>query len=172
MGTGSEQGNDRLRIQVDDIRKCDKLLYMMVGLPRSGKSTWARWHSSRHNDPIVSPDAIRLALHGQQFIASAEPTVWATARLMVASLFLAGHSAVILDACNITVKRREEWASREWGRIFVVVDTPPDVCIRRANDTMKGAIARMASCVEPPTAGEGHVGCIHVPCEGSAESDE
>lgn len=51
-------------------------LVLMVGLPRSGKSTIAR--SGRV--PIVSPDAIRLALHGQPFIASAEPTVWATAK--------------------------------------------------------------------------------------------
>jgi predicted kinase len=73
-----------------------KTLIMTVGLPRSGKSTWA----IAQGHPVVCPDAIRLALHGQPFIATAEPVVWATAKLMVASLFEAGHGVVILDATN------------------------------------------------------------------------
>ena len=84
-----------------------KTLIAMVGLPRSGKSTWAK----KAGHPIVSPDAIRLALHGQRFISEAEPFVWAIAKAMVRALFLAGHSAVILDATNNTRKRRDEWKS-------------------------------------------------------------
>lgn len=74
-------------------------LLMTVGLPRSGKSTWAR---KQFGVPIVNPDSIRLAMHGHQFIKSAEPFVWATASTMVEALFLAGHPTVILDATNVT----------------------------------------------------------------------
>jgi predicted kinase len=85
-------------------------LILTVGLPRSGKSTWAKSQGL----PIVSPDAIRLALHGQAFIATAEPIIWATAKLMVASLFQAGHETVILDACSHKKARRDEWADGRW----------------------------------------------------------
>lgn len=103
-------------------------LILAAGLPRSGKTTWARAQAF----PIVNPDSIRLALHGQRFVALAEPFVWATAKVMVRALFLAGHETVILDATNTTEKRRAEWNSPEWQTELHVVDTPADECIRRA----------------------------------------
>lgn len=106
----------------------EKTLICTVGLPRSGKTTWAR----KQNLPIVSPDAIRLALHGQRFIAEAEPYVWAIAKTMVRALFLAGHSFVILDATNNTRKRRDEWQSKEWTTCFKVINTPSRICLERA----------------------------------------
>src|SRR5216683_5886868 len=89
-------------------------LFLTVGLPRSGQSTWARGT----NTPIVCPDEIRLALHGQRFIASAEPLVWAIARIMVSALFGAGHPRVILDATNLTKARRDEWLDPGWNCRF------------------------------------------------------
>lgn len=122
-----------------------KTLVMTVGLPRSGKSTWAR----QQGCPIVNPDAIRLALHGQRFVASAEPVVWAVAKLMVAALFRAGHDTVILDATNTTKARRDEWISPEWAIRYHVVPTPKDVCITRAlaeyDTELVAVIERMAA---------------------------
>lgn len=125
-----------------------KRLYITVGLPGSGKSHWAE----AQGVPVVRPDAIRLAMHGHDFIASAEPFVWAVAKTMVASLFLAGHNNVILDATNTTRKRRDEWQSDDYQRVFVLLDTPIDVCgERRANSSegVKQALLRMASQFEP-----------------------
>lgn len=126
-----------------------KTLVAMVGLPRSGKSTWAR----RAGHPIVSPDAIRLALHGQRFIAETEPFVWAIAKAMVRALFLAGHSAVILDATNNTRKRRDEWKSKDWETVFKVIDTHDSVCIDRAiaegDSYIVDVIKRMSAEHEP-----------------------
>ena len=109
-------------------------LYITVGYPRSGKSTWAK----TQNCPVVNPDSIRLAIHGQPFIASAEPYVWAVAKTMVKSLFIAGHNKVILDATNITEKARDNWKSNDWQRIFVLFNTNKETCIQRARKTTFG----------------------------------
>ena len=81
---------------------------------------------------MVNPDSIRLALHGQRFIALAEPFVWAVAKVMVRALFLAGHNTVILDACNTTRKRRDEWKSEDWLTRFIQISTSKGTCIERA----------------------------------------
>lgn len=99
-------------------------LVLLIGPPQCGKTTHALLGANR--GPIVNPDAIRLALHGQPYIQSAEPFVWAIARTMVKALFKAGHRRVILDACNNTKKRRDEWLSRSWRREFVVLWDPMD----------------------------------------------
>lgn len=132
----------------------DKVLVATVGLPRSGKTTWAKMQAY----PIVNPDAIRLALHGQRFIAEAEPYVWAIAKTMVKALFLAGHKVVVLDATNNTVKRRQEWVSKEWATYFKHIDTSAQVCIERADEEddhdIMPVIERMASQYEPLTDDE------------------
>jgi len=104
-------------------------LIMTVGLPRSGKTT--RVKVLGH--PIVNPDSIRLAIHGRPYIQTAEPLVWATAKYMVRSLFIAGHKTVVLDSTNTTRKRRDEWASKEWSRDFEVVLTSLEDCLERAH---------------------------------------
>jgi predicted kinase len=105
-----------------------KTLICLVGLPYSGKTTWAR--ATGH--PVVCPDAVRVAVHGQRFVERAEPFVWATVKAMVRALFLAGHRAVVLDATNTTRKRRDEWRSPDWATYFKVFDATKDVCLARA----------------------------------------
>ena len=130
-------------------------LILTVGLPQSGKSTWAM----KQGLPIVNPDSIRLAIHGKPFIGSAEPFVWAVAKTMVRSLFLAGHKTVILDATNVTRKRRDEWKSKNWAREFHVFGGPDQksLYLERAAQTageesydgLCAAIERMAESWEP-----------------------
>lgn len=124
-------------------------LILTVGLPRSGKTTWARAQPY----PIVNPDSIRLAMHGRRFYAPAEPLVWATARLMVRSLFVAGHRVVVLDATGTIKSRRDEWKSTEWDLYFKEVPTDAATCRQRAvleNDAeILPIIDRMAATFEP-----------------------
>lgn len=123
----------------------ESILIVLVGLPRSGKSTWAR----QQGLPIVNPDSIRYAIHGRSFFDLAEPLVWAIAKVMVYALFLAGNSTVILDATNVTEKRRQEWISKNWRTEFKVFTTPKDECIKRAKEygdnSLVEVIERMAA---------------------------
>ena len=126
-------------------------LICTVGLPRSGKSSWAREQGA----PIVNPDSIRLAIHGQAFISEAEPFVWATAKYMVKALFLAGHETVIVDATNTTRKRRDDWIG-DWSLRFKVFPATVAECLERVGtyepdiqDVMKRVIARMGEQFEP-----------------------
>lgn len=131
-----------------------KTLWMTVGLPRSGKTTSAMGMKM----PIVNPDSIRIALHGQRFIGEAEPMVWAMAKYMVAALFEAGHDDVVLDATNTTVKRRDEWVDERWRRMFIPMAADETECLARAarlNDSyIVPIIEKMAAQYEPPTSGE------------------
>lgn len=132
-------------------------LILTVGLPRSGKTTWAL----KQGHPIVSSDAIRLATHGRRFWAPMEKTVWATAWQMVAALFHAGHENVIVDACHTSQKRRDFWMSPGmgdhpdwpcWSLYFQIIDTAKEECLRRAGDDsdIVDAIERMSSEAEWP----------------------
>lgn len=126
-----------------------KILHMMVGLPRSGKSTAAK----QLGYPIVSLDAIRFTMHGTYWKPELEPLLWGMAHVMVDALFLAGHSNVTLDSVNHTHERRMKWTSDRWSVQYHVIDPDEETCIRRAKDTDKRylipVIKRMAAQWEP-----------------------
>jgi len=106
--------------------------------------------------PIVCPDAVRYAVHGQRFAAVGERFVWATVHAMIRALFLAGHDQVILDATNVSRKRRDDLRSDDWLVGFHHIDTPAELCkLRAANDgDILCVIDRMAAEFEPLSADE------------------
>lgn len=131
---------------------------LMCGLPRSGKSTVAKQLESG-GAVRVCPDDIRLALHGQQMLARAEPFVWAIAETMARALLTGGRD-VVIDATNITKRRREPWVwmAREFGTEadIILIETPRSVCLARNNNSMdENVIFRMAAHYERPTCREG-----------------
>lgn len=127
-----------------------KKLILTVGLPRCGKSTWAK----KQNVPIVNPDSIRLSVHGQAFYNDAEPLVWALAKIMVLSLFVAGHDVVIVDATNVSKKRREFWEDDRWKVSYKIFNTKKSTCIKRARknnqEYLIPVIERMSEEFEHP----------------------
>ena len=117
-------------------------LIITVGLPMSGKTKWAQKKARELGCPIVSPDAIRMVIHGQHFLAQAEGFVWATMKIMVKSLFMAGHTTVIIDSTHTTREERNQWISSEWKREFKVMSANVETCIARANKNNRREIVQ------------------------------
>jgi predicted kinase len=130
------------------MKNTKKKLIILIGLPYSGKSTWAK----EQTYPIVNRDSIRLALHGQRYIREAESFVSAIEEVMVKSLFLAGHDTVIVDACHTTEKRRLRWKSEEWNIEPIIFNIGEKICLERAEAKkdweMIPVIKRMASATD------------------------
>jgi len=115
---------------------------LTVGLPRSGKSTWAKSYVNQHSGVIINPDSFRLALYNANFIPEAEEIVWSMCAIAFKAAFIVGHKLVILDATNLTNKRREKWErlvdelrsnySMNIDLWYKVFDTSIEVCINRA----------------------------------------
>ena len=110
-------------------------LIAMHGYPRSGKSTIARNLSRELAAPIVNRDNIRLALHGQIYAAEAEPMTRAIYKIMIHSLFLAGHEYVIADETHWSRAARDFVRDGPWQTQFYWVPTNDKECLKRAAET-------------------------------------
>lgn len=120
-------------------------LILTVGLPQSGKSTWAK----EQGHPIVNRDSIRFALGGTIRYFKEEAKVSEIEKIMVKALFKAGHDKVIVDATHLKEKyitAWEEFAKNPWDKtpmseifpyrnyltILMKFYTPLEECIERA----------------------------------------
>jgi len=113
-------------------------LVLTVGWPRAGKSFWCSQMIKEKGYVIVNPDSIRLAFHGKAFDSAYENRVWKTVEIMIKSLFLAGHSTVVLDATSVTRKSRKKWekiGEKERFTVkYIVFNTPVPICEQRAQE--------------------------------------
>jgi predicted kinase len=138
-------------------------LFVMVGLPLSGKTTYSEYLRRITCATIVNPDTVRLAIHGNQYIQTAEPFVWATTETMVRTLLMSDHS-VILDAVNNTKERRSVWVrmAKEFDLTakFCVMQTTYEDCLRRNTDLNRldpSIITKMYEKYQRVTEDEGQV---------------
>lgn len=128
-------------------------LYVMCGLPRSGKSTiaknWSEYLISIDERGrtkfflqegnfipkrvVVSPDSIRLSL-GHRFNWHVEPFVHATSQIMVKTL-LNDNYDVLVDCTNTTEESLTKWFYFDNEAIVVPIKTDVGECISRAKNT-------------------------------------
>lgn len=108
-------------------------MIVMVGLPRSGKSTYVDKHFSNYQ--IICPDEIRLAL-GIQFEPKIESFVWAIHDTILRASLQKGYS-VCIDATNTKkeslLKYQNISKKYEYEMIIFAMDTPMNVCLERNN---------------------------------------
>lgn len=136
----------------------------MVGVPGSGKSTYAKKFLSRALR--ISLDDLRLMLTGRTFVARLEPLIVEAGVAVtdaVAGYAVARRHDVVYDATNVTVGRRAPLIerARHFGLVpvAVYVEVPLDVALTRNNsrpfpvptDVVESFYRRL----QVPTVGEG-----------------
>ena len=108
-------------------------LFMMIGLPASGKSTIAEQLAESEDAIIVSSDQIRKELLGDINDQSQNAKVFQEVEKRIKERLQVGN--VIYDATNINYKKRRAFLERlnkiEVEKIAVLVATPYEECLER-----------------------------------------
>lgn len=136
----------------------DKNLCVMVGLPRSGKSTVAKEIAENEVGTIVNRDTLRLVAHGHVFRAEAEPLITFIEDVMVRSLMSTGTKNIIIDSTNLLPVFRNKWRTlaKEFGYDikFICCQVSSDECKKRAvlsgRDDLIPIITKMSSYLSYP----------------------
>ena len=129
---------------------------VLVGLPGSGKSTWA----AAQGLPVLSSDAIRLILAGDVADQSIHKQVFATLRHLLKQRLALGRPVTCIDATHLTPWERRPYLRMPGCRVEAVFfDTPLAVCQARNRARERvvpaGAIERMAAKLVKPSKAEG-----------------
>lgn len=109
-------------------------LFMMIGLPASGKSTKAEKLAREYDANIHSSDSIREELSGDVNNQDINGLVFETLHNKIKEDLLNGHNT-IYDACNISYKRRRQFLQSlnkiPCMKVAMLIATPYCECIQR-----------------------------------------
>jgi len=143
------------------------LCHLLVGLPGSGKSTFARQLNEQiPNSVIISTDAIRLRLYGDEKIQGDWNTIEQSVIEQV-RLAITHEQTAIYDATNVRLDWRNSLLDKvsdlnpEW--IAWWINTPVNICKywnkRRSRKVPNYVINAYYDDLQqsPPTLGEGYI---------------
>ena len=110
----------------------------MVGLPGSGKSTYAAKLAKQYNAVVCSSDDLREKLFGNATNQKHNVDVFEVLHKNIKDALYSGQN-VIMDSTNISYKRRmaflQELKNIPCEKICVLMATPYDQCLK--NDTLR-----------------------------------
>lgn len=138
------------------------ILYMMIGVPGSGKTTYAQTYLQNDDTIIVNSDKIREELYGDEMVQKDPKKVFEILYARARHLLQNGKN-VVIDATNTSRKYRKvtlaNFTDIECEKIAVLVDTPIEMCYkfdeRRERHVSRRVIDRYAREMEKPMLDEG-----------------
>ena len=153
------------KLGVKNHENVDKIpfLFMMMGLPGSGKSSYAESIVLSDGVPkIHSSDALRKELYGDENSQEHNNDIFCELHKRIKEDLRNGVS-VVYDATNINKKRRmaflKELSNIPCHRVCIEVMTPYEQCVEQNNKRERkvpgGAIFRMLKNWQPPSYDEG-----------------
>src|SRR4051812_14301163 len=132
---------------------------LLVGLPGSGKSTWAR----QQGTAVISSDDVRFLLSDDASNQLIHGTVFATIRYLLRKRLELGRPVTYVDATNATRQERRPYIKlAQWYDAAVEAvyfDTPVELCKERNRNRERvvpeWAIDAMAGRLTRPSIDEG-----------------
>lgn len=105
---------------------------MLVGIPGSGKSAWAREIKSV-NTQVVCPDDIRKKIGESVSDQSVNVAAWVQAEKETITLLEKYGTNVILDATNVNVNEWQDFVSKlpECRKVAKLFEVDPDIAYGR-----------------------------------------
>lgn len=138
-------------------------VFILVGAPASGKSTWAENYIGDHpNTLILSSDALRKEYYENESIQDNPAFIFKVMRERLDNFLKIGYN-VIIDATNMNRKNRKGYLAiaKKYNAETnaIVFATPYETCLRRNEErgrkVPEGIIKKMISRFEIPTCSEG-----------------
>lgn len=137
-------------------------LYVMCGLPCSGKSSMAKTLAEEHNAIVLSSDALRLEMFGDVNCQEHNQELFTELHRRIKGFLKLGYN-VVYDACNISYKRRmaflQELKNISCEKLCVFMATPYEECLRRNSERERHVpeyvIERMYRAIDIPYWYEG-----------------
>ena len=132
---------------------------MLIGVPGSGKSTWAR----AQGHAVLSSDEMRRVLSGDETNQSIHGKVFAAIRYLLRSRLEIGAGPTIIDATNLRRRDRKVWlqiaqkfkVSVEAVYFSIPLELALDRNRKRERIVPEDVIHSMIEHLQPPTREEG-----------------